>query len=85
MIENMSIFVRRFFVEFDRCEALLRLSLAESAVRRSFVPSVVARWTNMSIRTCLIISNIGTESSFSNTIAVISKFCPKNNETCLLY
>ena len=55
MIENMSVFVRRFFVEFDRCEALLRLSLAESAVRRSFVPSVVARWTNMSIRTCLII------------------------------
>ena len=55
MIENMSVFVRRFFVEFDRCEALLSLSLAESAVRRSFVPSVVARWTNMSIRTCLII------------------------------
>ena len=48
MIENMSVFVRRFFVEFDRCEALLRLSLAESAVRRSFVPSVVASWTNMS-------------------------------------
>ena len=44
MIENMSVFVRRFFVEFDRCEALLRLSLAESAVRRSFVPSVVASW-----------------------------------------
>ena len=58
MIENMSVFVRRFFVEFDRCEALLRLSLAESAVRRSFVPSVVARWTNMSIRTCLIISKL---------------------------
>jgi len=55
MIENMSVFVRQFFVEFDRCEALLSLSLAESAVRRSFVPSVVARWTNMSIRTCLII------------------------------
>ena len=43
MIENMSVFVRRFFVEFDRCEALLSLSLAESAVRRSFVPSVVAK------------------------------------------
>ena len=28
MIENMSVFVRRFFVEFDRCEALLSLSLA---------------------------------------------------------
>ena len=28
MIENMSVFVRRFFVEFDPCEALLSLSLA---------------------------------------------------------